>query len=203
MDFDRERTAVLFIDFQVDVCAAGGLMVSQDADVLARFQAARSRAGAMLDAVRKYGGPQPVFIRHAFSAGYPELDGVRTVAMEEYVKSKRAFADGSPGAEWVPELQPLAGETVFTKTTISAFAGTLLDRWLRRRGIDTVMIGGVVTHYAVWAATLAAYDLGYRAIVLSDACASADPARHEMDLDNLEPLAEVVETGSVISALSA
>lgn len=201
MDLDLRRTASLFIDFQADVCAAGGRMVSDDPAVLARFQLSRDRAGAVLADLRARNGSHRVFVRHVFQEGYPELAGVRRVGMESYVSSKGAFADGTPGADWVPELKPHADETVFAKTTISAFATTPLDRWLRRRGVDTVAICGVVSHYAVLAATIAAYDLGYRAIVLKDCCASADPQRHDTAMSILQPLAEVVDSDAFLAAL--
>ena len=117
------------------------------------------------------------------------------------MQSKAAFVSNGPGAAWVPELRPRSDETVLSKTTISAFAATSLDRWLRKRTVDTVAIAGVVTHFAVLAATLAAYDLGYRAIVLEDCCASADPERHNAALSILRPLAEVIEAKVFLDAI--
>ena len=198
MALDATRAAVLFIDFQRDVCAEGGRMVSQDAEVLARFLATRQAAGALLNRLRAQAQPRHVFIEHIYAPGYPELDGVRHVGMDEYVIAQGAFERGSAGAAWVPELTPQPGEVVFSKSTISAFADPGLDRWLRRRGIDHVAISGVVTHYAVLAASLAAVDLGYRVSVLKDCCAAADPARHETALGILGPLAEVITAAAFL-----
>ena len=192
MGFSVDRTAVVFIDFQRDVCGEGGRMVAQEPAVLAPFREARTAAGDLLDRLRAGAGPRHVFVQHAFEAGYPELAGVRSVGMERYVEAQGAFVLGGDGAAWVEELRPLAGEPVFTKTTISTFASTPLDRWLRRRGIDTVAIAGVVTHYAVLAAALAANDLGLRVAVLKDCCAAAARDRHETVLSILAPLAEIV-----------
>jgi len=152
MALDASRAAVLFIDFQHDVCAEGGRMVSQDPEVIARFRATRQAAGALLTRLRGQNQLRHAFIEHVFAPGFPELDGVRRVGMENYVLNQRAFEHGSAGAAWVPELAPQPGETVFSKSTISAFAAPSLDRWLRRRSIDHVAISGVVTHYAVLAA---------------------------------------------------
>lgn len=185
-------SAVLFVDFQVDVCAVGGRMVSQEDAVLTRFAAARGAAAEVLRHLRADGGARHAFVRHAFEPGYPELEGVSMVAMERYASGEGAFEIGSEGAAFVEELAPLPGEMVFTKTTISAFASTALDRWLRRRDVGRVAIAGVVTHYAVLATALAANDLGYRVTVLKDCCASASLERHEMALAILAPLAEIM-----------
>jgi len=53
----------------------------------------------------------------------------------------------------------------------------------------------------VLAAALAANDLGYRTIVLSDCCASADPQRYEMALSILQPLAEIMSGREFLAAL--
>lgn len=201
MTYDATRTAVLFIDFQVDVCAEGGRMVSQEADVLGRFKAARTAAAAVLSRVRDHEALRPVFVEHVFESGYPELDGVSRVGMETYAVAQGAFERGSKGAEWVDELRPRTGETVLTKTTISAFASGTLQRWLLRRGIDTVAIAGVVTHYAVLAAALAANDAGFRVVVLEDCCASAGADRHDMALAILSPLADIRSGEAFLAAL--
>ncbi|MBM3566109.1 MAG: cysteine hydrolase [Alphaproteobacteria bacterium] len=188
------KSAVLFIDFQVDVCANGGRMVSQEPDVLARFMSARQAAAKTLNALRDQSAIPYAFVLHRFEPGYPELANARLAGMERYVMAQGAFQRGSPGAEPVPELAPRDSETVFHKTRISAFAGTGVGSWLKDRSAEVVVIAGVVTHYAVLAAAISAHDQGFGAVVLKDACASADPVRHETALSILGPLAELVTT---------
>lgn len=193
---DLSRTALLMLDFQVDVCGAGGRMVNQDEAVLARFMDARRTAGEALLAYR--GGRLPglhlLHVGHGFEPGYPELQGARQSAFTQYIQMSGAFVRGEPGAAFVPEVEPAADEAVLWKRTISPFAGTDLTGWLNRRGVDTVVLAGVVTHYAVLATAVAAFDLGYRVLILEDACMAGDPARHETALAILEPLAERLRT---------
>jgi nicotinamidase-related amidase len=84
---------------------------------------------------------------------------------------------------------------------VSAFAGTPLDQIFRARGVGTVILGGLVTHYAVEGTARDAHDRGYRVIVLTDGCASATPSRHEASLANLAFLAEAVTTEAFADAL--
>ena len=193
---DLSRTALLFLDFQVDVCGAGGRLVNQDETVLARFMDARRTAGEALLACRsgRLPGLWLLHVGHGFAPGYPELRGARQSAFTQYIQMSGAFVRGEPGAAFVPEVAPAADEAVLWKRTISPFAGTELTGWLNQRSIDTVVLAGVVTHYAVLGTALSAFDLGYRVIILEDACMAGDPARHESALAILEPLAEQVRT---------
>lgn len=53
-----------------------------------------------------------------------------------------------------------------------------LDGQLRDRGIDTVLVCGTVTSVCVEATARDAATLGYRTIVVADACAGVDDAAH-------------------------
>ena len=66
---------------------------------------------------------------------------------------------------------------MITKRGVSAFAGTELARLLRVRGIDTVALMGLVTHYAVEGTAREVSDLGLHAVVLADGCASGTPGK--------------------------
>lgn len=187
---DTTRTALLLIDYQVDVCAAGGKMVSQDDAVLSRFRQAREMAGSLLAAARRHGVPR-FHVTHLYEPGYPELRHDKLSGMASYMMQKEAFVRGTPGAAIVDEVAPIAGEAVLAKTSISPFATTDLAVRLQRQQIDTVVIAGVVTHYAVLATTLAATDRGYHAVVVADACTSGNHDNHEAALGILGPLADI------------
>jgi nicotinamidase-related amidase len=185
-----ERTALVLIDFQADVCGQGGRMVSQDDAVLGRFRRCREVAGQLLAAARRHDMPR-FHVTHVFQPGYPELNHDRLSSMQSYMIDKGAFLADSDGASIVPEVAPATGEVVLQKTSISPFETTDLTVRLRRAGVDGVLIAGVVTHYAVLAATIGATDRGYRATVVADACASGTPERHETALAILGPLADI------------
>ena len=94
-------------------------------------------------------------------------------------------------------------EPLLRKCTISAFESTDLARRLNVLGIDTIVVGGVVTNYAVMINAIAAADRGFRVTVLSDACASASQNKHDTALDILRPLCTVKTSVSLMAAATA
>jgi len=81
---------------------------------------------------------------------------------------------GEPGHAFKPEAAPLEGEPVFPKSAHSAFAGTGLEAHLRARGIDRLVIAGFTTTRCVSSTARAACDLGFKCVVVRDACVSFD-----------------------------
>src|SRR5690606_9469351 len=59
---------------------------------------------------------------------------------------KSTYRPGQEGCEFKAVVQPLAGETVITKHTHSAFIGTDLESVLRQQDIRTLVICGVITN---------------------------------------------------------
>lgn len=57
---------------------------------------------------------------------------------------------------------------VIDKRHFSAFVGTDLDLQLRRRGIDTIVLGGVATHIGVDTTARDAYQLNYNQFFVTD-----------------------------------
>ena len=78
------------------------------------------------------------------------------------------------GGEIHEYVKPLPGETVFTKEYVSCFRETPLLDYLKDRGIQRLVIVGMMTHMCVEAATRAAEDLGFETILIHDACATRD-----------------------------
>src|SRR5690606_37191906 len=84
------------------------------------------------------------------------------------------FVPGSPGAQIHPKVQPRDGEPVVLKHHVNAFRETDLKSILDRHGIEEIVICGAMSHMCIDAAARAASDLGYRCIVIYDACATRD-----------------------------
>ncbi len=78
------------------------------------------------------------------------------------------------GGEIHDPVRPLPGETVFTKEHVNCFRETPLLDHLKAKGIQRLVIVGMMTHMCVEAATRAADDLGFEAILIHDACATRD-----------------------------
>jgi nicotinamidase-related amidase len=79
------------------------------------------------------------------------------------------FAPGQSGAAFQDALQPLAHEHVVEKNVPDAFINTALERWLRVRGLNEIVIVGVSTNNSVEASARTAGNLGFDTVVVSDA----------------------------------
>ena len=60
------------------------------------------------------------------------------------------------------------------KHQVNSFRETDLKELLDRHGVEEVVICGAMSHMCVDAGTRAASDLGYKCIVVHDACATRD-----------------------------
>jgi len=125
------------------------------------------------------------------------------------------FWPGQTGAEFQPRFAPLAHEHVVEKNVPDAFAATALERWLRVRAIEQIVIVGVITNNSVEATARSAGNLGFDAIVSADAAFTFDqrdlngrlwPAEdvHALSLANIAmDYAAVRSTNEIIEAMDA
>jgi len=115
------------------------------------------------------------------------------------------FAIDGQTVKFHPDMQPRPQDVVLQKSTVSVFARTDLDRQLKKAGIQTLIISGLMTHACVAGAARDAAPLGYNVIVASDASATRAITRANgvsIDKDSLHKaaLAEVEDTfGDVLS----
>jgi nicotinamidase-related amidase len=79
------------------------------------------------------------------------------------------FWPGQPGVEFQPALAPREGEHVVEKNVPDALVSSGLERWLRARGISSVVIVGVSTNNSVESTARTAGNLGFKTFVVSDA----------------------------------
>jgi nicotinamidase-related amidase len=81
---------------------------------------------------------------------------------------------GTDGVEIHPEVAPAPGEPVIEKAEPNGFLGTPLERELRARGVDELVVAGMMSSMCVDATVRAAADLGFSVTVVHDACAAPD-----------------------------
>ena len=120
---------------------------------------------------------------------------------------------GQPGCDHKPEVAPQPGEPVIGKSVNSAFIGTDLEARLRGQGIDTVVIAGLTTAHCVSTTTRMAGNLGFRALLAADGCATHARTGHDgrphdaesvhaMELAALHgEFAEVLDTDALLAGL--
>jgi nicotinamidase-related amidase len=143
------KRALVLIDIQNDYFPGGKWTLSgiePAADNAARLLAAARAAGDLV-----------VHVRHEF----PTADAP-------------FFAPGSDGAKIHPKVRTRDGEPAVLKHHVNSFRETDLKAILDRHGIEEVVICGAMSHMCVDAGTRAASDLGYKCVVVHDACATRD-----------------------------
>jgi nicotinamidase-related amidase len=79
------------------------------------------------------------------------------------------------------------GDLRITKRQWGAFHGTELDLQLRRRRIQTIVLGGIATNIGVESTARQAWELGYALILVEDATASQSAETHQFAYQNIFP----------------
>ena len=106
----------------------------------------------------------------------------------------QGFADLAPGL-----AEP--GDIEITKTTWGAFFRTDLDAELKRRGIRTIVLGGVATQIGVESTARQAWELGYELIIVRDATTSMAVEPHEATMRHIFPrIARVTDAAALAFA---
>lgn len=99
-----------------------------------------------------------------------------------------AFVDGI--------MQP--GDLEIVKRQWGAFYATELDMQLRRRGIGTLVIGGIATNFGVESTVRDAWERGYEVVVAEDLCATRSHALHDMAITSIFPRISRLTTATAI-----
>jgi len=89
------------------------------------------------------------------------------------------FWPGQSGVEFQSALAPLDTEHVVEKNVPDAFIHSGLERWLRVRNINSLVIVGVSTNNSVESTARTAGNLGFDVTVVSDACFAFAKADYE------------------------
>jgi biuret amidohydrolase len=198
MDLNPSTTAVIAVHMQKDVVNADGAFGGFFAEhAVTRDVVAVT--GRLLDAARR-SGVTVVYTRVAWQPGLADL--VVNSPILGIVKQTGCLVEGSDKAQILSEITPHEGDLVLTHQRVAGFSASQLDTLLRSRGIDTLLFAGVATNFSVEGTARQASDLGYRTVIVSDACSAADTATHEASIASLGLLAEIATTTAVLDALS-
>lgn len=107
-------------------------------------------------------------------------------------------------SEFAPNIGKVDSDIVITKRSWSAFPRTELEKTLRARGVDTIVIGGIATNFGVESTARDAAGLGFNVIFAEDAMASVSAQGHRFATDMIFPrLGRVRKTEEILAALEA
>ncbi|CAN7383828.1 cysteine hydrolase [Acidovorax sp. LjRoot118] len=195
------RVALVIIDLQNDFLAPDGAYARGGA-VIPAAQALPARVAQVATSVKAGGG----LVAGSQFTLWPDAQGEPMVS--PHLKTLRPFlrrgdfAPGSRGQANVSEIAPWVDLSV-CKVAYSAFFNTQLDWVLRRAGIDTVAVCGIVTNGGVASTVRDAHMRDYRTLVLSDGCAAFRQDVHDTALADMATVAQVLGCAEFMAALAA
>ncbi len=182
IDLDPQSTALVLIDLQNGILGRklqpipAETLIERGKAISARFRA----AGALVVLVNVT----------------PRPDDARRV--DEPSPLPRVlpggFADLAPGL-----AKP--GDLLVTKLSWGAFSTTDLDAELKRRGVRTIVIGGVATQFGVESTARQAWELGYELVIAEDVTTSMAVEPHDRTMRFIFPrIARVTESAALAFA---
>jgi nicotinamidase-related amidase len=186
---DPKRTALLVMDFQQGIVQRmPGLE-----PLLARVQQA-------IADMRDHGGIIG-YVRVAFTeedwAAVPAANPVFA-----QFSQTRVMHHEDPSTAIHDSLAPQPGDIVVRKTRVGAMSTTDLDRQLRDRDIDTLVLAGLSTSGVVLSTLVEAADRDYRLYVLSDGTEDPDADTRDVLLAKVFPRrAQVIDIAALRTLL--
>ena len=168
-------TALLVVDMQNYFMAPGQQFETPTA------RHAVPNVNRLAAALRRFGGTV-VWLQQVASDWPSYAERYRP---EQWAKRIRALTPGDFGYELWDGLDLQPGDERVAKTRFSAFiqGSSDLETRVRRRGIDTLLVAGVATNICCDSTARDAMMLGFRAIMISDACGTVSDAEHAAALE--------------------
>ena len=189
LSLDPRTTALVLIDLQKGI-AGRQTAPHAAADVIAR-------AGRLADRFRERKSPV-VLVRVTYS---PDGADRLSQPVDAAPWSGTAPPDFS---ELVPSLGPRDGDLVVTKRNWGAFYGTDLDLHLRRRGVRTIVLGGIATNFGVESTARDAWERNYALVLVEDAMSGMTAEAHRFAVTAIFPRLGLVRSADdVLRALGA
>lgn len=178
MQLNTKSTALVLIDLQKGVLAMP----------VTPYPAATiyERATRLAPRFRAAAGPV-VWVRVSFASDFADAPRAK-------VDQPSNMGALPPGWDEFPEpLHP--ADVMVTKRQWGAFYGTDLDLQLRRRGVRTIVLGGIATSIGVESTARSAWEHGYELVICEDLCADLSAETHASSFKHIFPrLARIVSS---------
>lgn len=177
--FDPARLGLVVIDMQRDFIEEGGFGASLGNDV-SRLAAIVPTVASLIAGFRAAGLPV-IHTRECHRADLSDLPAAKRdrgspdLRIGEQGPMGRLLVAGETGAEIIPELAPIAGETVLDKPGKGAFCRTNFETILTGKGLHYLVFAGVTTEVCVQTTMREANDRGFDCLLATDATESYFP----------------------------
>jgi len=184
IQLDPKTTALVLIDLQKGIVArpvapySGPEVVKAAKELAERF---------------RHAGAPVVLVNVGFSVDFKD-------ALRQPVDQPPPIPPGGYPADFSELAEGLkqAGDICITKRQWGAFYGTELDLQLRRRGVQTIVLGGISTNMGVESTARQAWEHGYAIVLVEDATSGQSAEMHKFAVENIFPrISRVVKSAEV------
>ncbi len=184
---DPAKTALVLIDLQHGI--VGMPVQPHPADRVV------DTCRRMADAFRQKGAPI-VYVR-------VDLADMQPLAADRSHRDPNASSPPPIASEIVPNAGFQEGDLLITKRHWGAFGPSGLEHTLKERGVDTIVLAGLVTNFGVESSARQAVAYGFHVVVAEDACSALDTAAHQFAFESIFPwMARVRTAQEIIDALA-
>jgi nicotinamidase-related amidase len=182
--YDADRTALLIVDPYNDFMSQGGKLYEatrETAEAVGLYDNMRK----LIPAIRAARIQVVTVPHHRWREG--DYKGWKHMNPAQVrVNQAQAFAAGSWGGEFHPEFGPHHGDVVVLEHWAqSGFANTDLDAQLKQRGIEKIILIGMLANTCIESTARFGMELGYHVTLIKDATAAWSHqgmhAAHEVD----------------------
>ena len=199
-ELDPRKTALLIIDMQNTFCLPGAPgEVPTARDVVPEIN-------DLVEKLRPFG--VPIFwILHTntLNDGISDWEVFFNHVVRNSDVRQRMVESLAPESQKVwDDLIVEDGDVTIIKNRYSAFAhgSSTLERVLRSRGIDTVLVGGTKTNVCCDSTARDAMMLDFKAVMVSDCCAASSDEEHLASLETfIQQFGDVMTSEEVIARI--
>lgn len=197
MSIDIHRSALLIIDMEKAFVNPGAALWIRGA------METVPRIAAVIEEARVAGIPI-IWIKRVYQTDGSDME----IPRRRELFSKGLYGVLAPESTGLNSIEEPDGldrkpdEKVLMKPRFSAFFHTELDQYLRRKGINTVLLAGTTTPNCIRCSCYDAISLDYRCIVLEPCCSSQTPEIQAANIEDMERVgAEILREESILSLL--
>lgn len=185
-----EQTALLIHDMQNDFCTPGGKIFDRAGKQPEKIRSTVTQIAACVEMARR----SHVMIVYLQNMHLPNAADVPPSHLHHLLDSGLANGPedipcikGTWGHQIVDELQPLPDDIIIEKGAFNDFHNSMLDKVLRIRRVETVVLTGISTHAGILATAFGLIDHGYEFLIPPECVSGNDPELEVAAMTLLKP----------------
>jgi nicotinamidase-related amidase len=200
--YTANRTGLLLIDPYNDVLSDGGKLWP-DVKAIAETVELLPHLRALVEGARRIGVAVFYVPHRRWREG--NYDGWRHPGPGQTLTDRESvFGEGMWGGDWHPDLVPQPGDVVVQQHWgQDGFANTDLDLQLKQRGVEKIIVAGMVANTCVEGTARCGAELGYHVTLVRDATAafSSEAMRAAHEINGPTFAHAILTTNEAIAAL--